>query len=319
MENADRIANLPHDLGCVAVSDATLLGDPEGVPTTITVLGGDPLSLLLRFRVDPHGTEMDAIRALLDGAAEEEATVEFDGSFIVFSMYNLGGADNGSIRSVVTHLARTIQATDFAVEPGCQQCGEVESARLLYADERPARLCDECTADAVRRRQELEAELNRPSLAATFGLAGAVTYGAIAWGLFWTVVEFVFRWLRIRVVEINYLTVLIGAATFAAVGYAVGRPIGRTIQRSIALRRVPQLSSALIVPCVGVAGEIVLLTILLLWDAGIFNLAIAANFVWAFVSGYSPFWIICKLALLGFVWFFCTGAAAERRTASPEA
>ena len=315
MRQEEQLASLPDDLGFVLVDDATMLGEPEGVPATITVLDVAPLALMFQFRIDPNGTQAQIVSDLLDGATEDEATVEINGNVAIFSMYELPGTNNESIGLLIKHIASTLSSTDFAIDPGCLKCGEVESAELLYAGGRPTRLCEACHAEAIELKEKLEEHLNRPTRASSIVLLGAVIYGFMAWGLFWAVIDIALHHWQINVIELNRFTSMLGLMVIAAVGFGVGHPIGHTVSRSIALQKIPRLSGFLIALGVTVAGEVLMLTLLLLYDFGIFDLWFTIHFVGTYVSRYSGFWILCKLTLSGSIWFFCSDAAAKRRTA----
>ena len=309
----DRIQELPEAIGFVPVDEQVLIGEPDGVPTTCTLINDSPLMLQFKFRVDSEGTETEPMTSLLDGVPEDQACWSFEENVAYLSLYNLDVLDNSAIRVLIDQVAATLNETDFALPSGCLKCGREDCAELTYVDGIPTRICVDCLTDALEEKQETEEELNRPSFGLTLGLPGAFLYGSVVWALSWALFDWMLDFWNVRAIWINRLTVLLGLIVIGVLGYVIGSPMGATLRRSIAVRHAPRLSSLLFALGVAAAGEILAIAVFVFRKVGIFDLALAAQIATLFVTTWTAFWVICKLGLTAAIGYFCYDAASKKQ------
>lgn len=315
---ASQPVDLVNELGFAAVEPHKAIGQLRDIPTTMTVLSGDPLTLMFGFRLHPDGTNTQPIVAVVEGSAECRATVSFENGFAWLTLYDLAGVATGTLRSLVQQVAETIASSDLAVGPGCLHCGTVEGAKFMYLEGRPTRLCSACLAQAAREQQEREALLNRPSLGATMGLPGVGTFVACGWAVIWTLIDLILQHWRIQVVEINEFTAAAMLLLFGGAGLCLGWPMGVAVRQSFAIRRAPMTMSVVVAVAAAVGGEVLFLALRLLRLAGIFNLKLAAGLLGHVLSNYTAFWIVLKLGFLGAICLFAAVSSSERKTATLE-
>lgn len=314
MSAANQLHSLIDELGFAAVEPHKAMGAPKGIPTTVTVLGDDPLALMFGFRIRPDGHEMQPVVDLLRDVKDDRATISFEDGVAWVTLYDLSGFSNTAIRLLVESFADTIAQTDLALQPGCVRCGGVADAQLMYIDGRATRVCPSCVTEAAREQEELEARLNRPSVAATVGLPAVVAFVACGWALLWTLIDLGLEKLRIDVIEINKFSLLLILLLIGGTGYALGHPLGFALRQSIAIRRAPKTMSIVVVIAALFGGEIGYLALKLLRLAGIFDLKLAAGLLPLVLSKYSSFWILLKLGFTGTICYFCAASASERKT-----
>lgn len=313
---AGDILELIGELGFVVADQNKALGQPAGIPTTLTVLNAAPLALMFRFRVHPDGSEIQPLVDLLKSVPDDRASISLEDGFVFLTLYDLSGLTNSSLRLLMERIAEALAATDLAVGPGCLRCGGFENAQLMLVEGRPTRLCLECLSEAAREKQEVESQLNRGSVTATLGLPAVCGFVAAGWIILWTVIDLILETLHIKVIEINELTGLVFMGLLGGVGYALGRPMGNALRQSIAIRRAPVVMSLVVIVAAGICGEIGYIALRLLRLFGFFDLGVAARLLWQYVSSYSIFWIVCKLVFLGAICLFCAMTASERRQVS---
>jgi hypothetical protein len=158
--------------------------------------------------------------------------------------------------------------------------------------------------------------LNGISLSALLGLPAAILISAICWAVLWFAADFVIDWLRIRIFEINQLSVLVLLGLYIGTGAALGMPLGKMLRRSGVIRMAPSLLSCVVVLCAVIAGEIGYVALRIFWNVGILNLAAAVQLLGPVMASYSGFWIANKLFCACATGAFCVSAAGERKTAS---
>lgn len=314
LTGAERIEGLRSELEFEVVDDDTAMGEIREIPIAMSVLGIDPPAVMFRVRADTDGAESESVASAFEGLSAANVRVSLENDSAWLSFYDLRELDNAAIRSLLEKTADVLDASGLAAGPGCLRCGNLDRAQLMCVEGRPTRLCPDCLTEAVEEQQELEAEHNRSSLAATLGLPGAGLFVAAGWAGFWTLLDLALEHWRIQVVEINYLTMLLMFMGVAACGYALGWPAGVTLRQSIALGKAPVAASAVFVTAAAIGGEILYVGLYLLRLLGLFDLGVAAQLVGQVVAQYSGFWIFCKLALLAAIGFFCAESASERRT-----
>lgn len=314
-DQADLLLGLVFNLGFTRVDPTTAIGEPHGVPTTLTVLGNDPPAVMFAFRVNPDGSQSDVVGQRLGGLPEELAALSFEDGYAWLSLYNLERLPPDEAPRLVEQIADGIALTDLALAPGCLQCG-ASDAQLIYADGRPSRLCGHCVSGAAEEHREREAELNRPTVGATLAVPGAGLYAAAGWAVIWTVIDFALERWQVRVVEINHFSGMIGLLAFGIVGVCLGWPLGATLRQSIALRHAPRLMSGLATLGAVLLGEILYVAARLFLLAGVFDVGVAAQLLPQVVATYTGFWVACKLLLAGAIGVCCGMSALQRKAAS---
>ena len=313
---AHPIETLLKDLPLTAVADNKGVLEFEGLPAAVTVLGADPPSLMWQFRINPDGQETEPLLDLFADIPNEFARVSIERGFAWVSLYNLTGVDSEAHQTLLKEVAGAINATDLALSPGCLKCGDLDNARLAYVEGRPTRICNSCVENAFAEKTERDLQLSQGTVSSTLNLPGTVLAAAAVWAILWSLIDVLLGWFRIQVVEINEFTSILLLAMVGLPGYGLGRPLGLVLRRSLVVSGAPALMTALLVSLVVVLGEIGYVAAYVFRVAGIFDLNVTMQIVWDFVSGYTGFWIGCKLVTAASIACFCFLAASDRETSS---
>jgi hypothetical protein len=156
-------------LGLRIADDDFAYGEIEGSPCALRILGDDPLSAMLMFRVrEEHGSPVferpPQLRALGD---EGIAKVEFDEGQGWFTFYDLRGWTGAEVAGLMRECALELQRADLAVGPNCLACGGEPTGDVLldpelrFVEGRVTRLCADCVGNLEEQRGLAEADLNR--------------------------------------------------------------------------------------------------------------------------------------------------------------
>src|SRR5262245_11051364 len=98
-------------------------GSIEGSPAVLTILGGEPLALLLAFKIrSSHPAQIewpDDIAALLE-AKLAEASLENGVAWL--SLDNVTGETAASIATWIASFARRLAEAGVALPDGCAEC-----------------------------------------------------------------------------------------------------------------------------------------------------------------------------------------------------
>ena len=297
--------------GFTVVDSRTELGERNGIPSLCKVINKDPLALVLYFRVNPSGTQVEWIEKIFDGIATENCRIYFEESCLWISLADLSGLDVKSVEELIDHITATLAATDLGVSRNCLKCEARDELQLFVVGNCSTRLCQNCLRAAVTDYADREAGLNGPSVIATLSLPMVVSMSAAGWAIFWGLIDWgMDRW-KIHVIEINEASVVMIPAMLIGVGFLFGHSVGLALRRSAVVRRAPILMSFLATVAIAVAGEIGFFAFLIIRRAGVFAPALAAQMFGKCVQEYSVFWIMCRLTMAAAVCYFC--AVESRR------
>lgn len=312
----EQILTLIREHDFQADEEGAAWGEVGGIPASLALLDQDPPAVMLGFRV-PRDTDPTAhIAPLVQPFPSDLFSLSADDGCLWLSLYDVDALPPNSLTELPRRIVDALKSANLAVAPGCQRCGNLQGAVNHLIEQRPTRMCPDCTAAIVDDKLAAEEELNRATLSSTLGLPGAMFYVVFGWIAFWTVVDLILEYFTVDKIEINKLTFLVGFAVCAGVGYALGWPLGATMRRSVGLRKFPRLSSGMITLATVVVGEIGYIAVWILRMAGIFDLGAAVTLLWPALSTYSGFWICCKLALASAIGIFCANSASHRKTVS---
>ena len=294
----------------------TAIGAFGDTPVTLTVLSMEPLGLLCAFNVNRDSGELSLPA---DFAAEwppETYKISVENGRAWLSLYDLNGRSVDEIAALLERFHQSIVSAELAVGPGCVRCGCRDEAHVMHIEGRTTRICPKCLEQAIADKQDRDAELNGMSVSALLGLPAAILIAAGCWAVLWFAADFAIDWLRIRIVEINQLSVLVLMVLYVGTGAALGLPLGKMLRRSGAVRLAPTLLSCVVVVCAVIAGEIGYVALLIFWNVGLLNFAAAAQWLGPIMASYSGFWITNKLFCACAVGAFCVSTAGERKTVS---
>ena len=291
----------------------TAYGEFGDTPVTMTVLTLEPVGLLFAFNVNCDTGDLPLPADFAAGLPPETWKVSVDHGRAWLSLYDLTGRSEDEIAALLERFHQEIIAAKLTVGPGCVRCGCVDEANVIHVEGRTTRICPKCLEQAIADKQHRDAELNRMSVSALLGLPTAILISAACWAVLWFAADFAIDWLRIRVVEINQLSVMVLILLYAGTGAALGLPLGKMLRRSGAVRSAPIFLSCVVVLCAVIAGEIGYVALLILWNAGILNLAAAAQLLGPVLASYSGFWITNKLFCACAVAGFCVSTAGDQR------
>jgi len=310
------LIDLQERLGLLRTETDSACGEVESYPTTMTALGGDPLSLMFAFwtaaRDEPPLSLSPRLREFVETDA---AQVSFEDGFAWLSLYDLSGETGESIQQLLAEFTAALAAAGLPAPMGCAACGNEESAELRVLEGRAVRICPGCAGSLYEQRQLREEELNRPAAWHGLALPMACFYVAAGWAGFWLLTDVVLGWLG-GVIWINAVTVMLGIAILAGIGFALGIPIGWVVRRSGLAQLSPVVVSALVVGLSALLGEILFIAVSVFLRFDVFNVNLAARLLLPFVQTYPLGWIVAKLLTAGAIAFGCHSAAIERRTVS---
>lgn len=292
-------------------------GEVRGNPTTLTVLGGDPLALLLSLKIvspHPESISLPAEIASLVAVGRTEASLE-DG-FGWLTLKDLSGLSSAEIACLVESFGEALAAGGLTFAPGCVACGCLEEAELVHAEGRCSRLCPACAERLVTHRQESERALNQPTVFHAFSLPLVFLYAAGGWLVFWFLIDLLLEWWQPD--EIALPDVLLGLLILllGGIGLALGYPLGACVRRSGVIFRSPVAATLLTVIPAALVGELLFITASVFWRAGFLDVVLAAQLFIPFVTSYPVSWVIGKLLVIGGLALGCyLGAKAEKKVA----
>lgn len=304
-------------LGLTPFGDGgTAYGAFGDTPVTLTVLSLEPLGLLFAFNVNRDSGDLPLPADFAADWSPEICKVSVENGRAWLSLYDLTGRSEDEIAALLEQFHQNINAAELAVGPGCVRCGCRDEAHVMHIEGRTTRICPKCLEQAIADKQDRDAQLNGMSVSALLGLPAAILIAAGCWAVLWFAADFAIDWLRIRIVEINELSVLVLLVLYVGTGAALGIPLGKMLRRSGAVRSAPMLLSCVVVLSAVIAGELGYVALLILWNVGILNFAAAAQWLGPIMASYSGFWIANKLFCACAIGAFCVPAASERKTVS---
>jgi hypothetical protein len=291
-------------------------GEIEGSPVTVTVLGGEPLALLLGFKIrSDHPAEIalpDDIAALV-GA--HKATVSLERGIAWLSLDDLSAETSTSIEGLITSFAQGLSRAEVRLPAGCAECGSGAEVMLSYADGRCSRLCLYCRDRVTDEHSQKEAALNRPSVWHALALPLLFLYVSGAWMLFWWLVDLLLIWTNTDRIFIGRLESLVFFAVLIAVGAGIGYPIGVFLRRSGLPGRSHWIASAVVVVAACGFGEWLYVITLIHRNLGLIDPMLAARLFGPILRDVHPSWAALKLMVAGAIGVACYAGAQWRRAA----
>jgi len=294
----------------------TAIGAFGDTPVTVTVLSMEPLGLLCAFNVNCDSGDLPLPADFAAEWSSESYKTSVENGRAWLSLYDLTGRSVDEIAALLERFHQCINGAQMTVGPGCVRCGCLHDAKVMHIEGRTTRICPSCLEQAIADKHDREAQLNGMSLSAMLALPAAILITAGCWALLWFVVDLAVDWLRIRVVEINQLSVLVLMVLFAGAGAALGMPLGKMLRKSGAVRIAPVLLSCVVVIGAVAVGEIGYVALMVLRTFGVLDLNVAAKWLGPVVASYTGFWITNKVLCAIAVGGFCLATAGERKSVS---
>jgi hypothetical protein len=274
-------------------------GEIGGSPVTMTVLGGDPLSLLFGFKiVSPHPEVIYLSDELDFRVTEERADVSLEDGMAWLTLRDLREETSEEVQRPLLGFAASLAEAELVFPPGCVSCGCLEDAELVFSEGRASRLCPACAERIVSAKNEAEHQLNKPTTFHAFGLPLAFLAVAAGWLVFWFCVDLMVSSWKQEEIVVNDLTVGVLIALLAGVGLSLGLPLGFFLRRSGVTTRAPVMTTIAAVLPACMAGELLYIVAVVFWMAGFIDFLLAMRLFIPFVTSYSVAWIIGKVAVI---------------------
>lgn len=313
-ETEDYVNEFLSRIGFVAAGDDKAIGEISDIPTTMIVIGVDPLAIMWRLKVNSDAENTVPLLEVFKDAPDGFASVSVEDGSAWVSLYDLSEISHDDLCELMERIAALIHSCGLAMPPGCFRCGYVEKSNLILVDNCPTRVCEECFRGADEERQRVEAEVNSASWTRTLQLPGVMTMVAAAWSLFWFGVDALLQFWNVQFLDINSFTILFLLGIPLSVGITIGWPLGATLRRSAAIRRAPIVLGLLLAAASVALGEVGYVALVLFRIVGVFDLEIAAVFMGEVIAGYSEFWILTKLVMAGALACCSVGVARQRKS-----
>jgi hypothetical protein len=131
--------------------------------------------------------------------------------------------------------------------------------------------------------------------------------------IFWLLVDVLLDWLNTQTVELNEMVTLLLAGLFFAIAFGLGYPIGTFLRRSGIARRWPLAVTVPTVILACVIGEMFYIATAIFWQAGVFDVALAAQCFLPFIGQYHHTWIASKVVTVGAIVLGCYIATKAKR------
>lgn len=275
-------------------------GEVQGNPTTLTVLGGDPVSILLAFKIATPHPETIVLPAPLEALKETgQVEVELENGFAWLTLKNLGEEPASSTQELIESFGAALVLAEIACPPGCLKCQSLDDSQLIFAEGRCTRLCFPCVKQLVDQRDAAEHTLNKPTLRHALGLLPAFLAAALGWVLFWTAIDLLLEWWRPDKIELPDIIFGLLILGLGGVGCCLGYPLGLFLRRSgVPIRSPVAISLVTVIPA-GLLGEFLYVVLYLFRQAGFFNLALTVQLFVPFVTSYPVSWMVGKILVVG--------------------
>ena len=100
-------------------------GEVEGVPSALTVLGYDPLSLMMASKIAAtHPAEVPLPDEIEERIGTRSASVTLEDGYAWLSLYDLGGKTADEVRGLFEEFALVLKDQGIAIGPECAVCGD---------------------------------------------------------------------------------------------------------------------------------------------------------------------------------------------------
>jgi hypothetical protein len=291
-------------------------GEVEGNPVTMTVLGMEPLALLLGFKIQsPHPSQIEVPDDIAALVSQKKAEVSLERGLAWFSLDDLTGEKSESIEASITSFANALSRANVRLPDGCVQCRSEDDVTVVYSDGRCTRLCANCRDRVVDEHVQQEAKLNHPSIWFALSLPLMFLYVSCAWMLLWWLVDMGFIWTRTDTIKLGRYEMMLIFVVLAAIAGAIGYPIGVFLRRSGIPGRTHWLARSAVVLVACAVGEWLYVATVLYRLFGLIDLVVAARMSVPYFTGYHPSWMASKLIVAGAVGIGCHCGATWRTAA----
>ncbi len=296
--------------------EKTAYGEVDGCLVTMTLLGMEPLSILLGYNLREGTTALPSLAPeLQEGLDAFRGTLTLQGGCAWLSLYGLSEAGGDGIEAIVRLVAHALKGAGVAFESLCSKCGETSEIEVVHIGGQTTRLCPACLENLDIAREEEERQLNRGSVLYGAGLPIIFALTAIGWMAFWVIVDSIIERRGIRVIVIDPYTGMILVCLLGAVGYGLGTFLGSSLRRSGITRLSPTAVAGGGVILATIAGELLYVAVCIFRQIGAFDLGMAWAVFVPFVQTYPRFWIVGKLIVIGLATFGAMKAAAPKKAA----
>ena len=287
------LADLLASLGFQPAAPDKAYGSVAGNPVALTVLGGEPLALLLAFKIrQPHPPELiwpDDIAALV-AAKRGEASLENGIAWL--SLDNLAGESAESIAHLIASFARRLADAEVALPDGCVECTSREDVELVYADGRCSRLCAECRGQLDADISESDRQLNGFNFTFALTLPLMAVYVSILWSFLWVLLDIGRERRQSDVLLVHPMEAIL---VLGGLAVAAGYPVGIFARRLGLAGNARWVVSAVIVLVSCALGEWLYVVWSLDNETGVLAPLVAANILVDVVIHYQPSWKVAKV------------------------
>ncbi len=286
------LADLLAHLDFLPAAPGKAFGTVEGSPVVLTVLGGEPLAVLLAFKIrQPHPPELvwpDDIAALV---ATKRAEASLENGIAWLSLDDLTGESAASIAALIASFALRLAEAEVALPDGCVECISRDGVELVYADGRCSRLCAECRSQLDAEISERDQKLNGFNFAFALTLPVMSVYVSVVWSLLWVGLDTVRMSRQSDVLVVHPMEAFLVLGILAAIA---GYPVG-VFARRLGLAGFAKWTVSAVVVLVSCAiGE----WLYVIWSidnqTGVLDPLLAARAIVDFVAGYQPSWKFAK-------------------------
>ena len=288
----------------------TAFGEVEEFPAALSVLGPDPLALMMvcKIRSSPaeHGFSIPHEIAVLIN--QKRASITLEDGYAWLSFYDLSGKSLEEVRGLFEQFARALKEQNLATGPGCTICGSLEGAELVFSGGKCSRVCEPCLAARLEEQEQKENERKRPSTFHSYALPWAVGLAGVGWMAFWVLIDLVLDYLNTNTIAVpSFVSVLV----LLGLGMLLGAPVGLVLRKSGLGRRSPALASIIAVALAALLGEAFYISAYLYRHFGFLDLAAGFQVLVPFFSSYDSSWIAAKLFVAIAIGAGCFAAANE--------
>lgn len=286
-------------------------GELAGMPVALTILGIDPLSLMMAYKIPtPHPAEIPLPAEIAKLVETKRASVALEDGFAWLSLYHLDGKSVETVGGLFESFAQVLQEQGLALHRVCAACGQPEEAGLLFVEGKCTRICEACLAERLEEREALEAQLNRPNRLHSFALPWVIALAGLGWAAFWVGLDLLLEFLNTQFVEINVLTMMI----LVVVGFLVGAPLGHVLKKSGTVRWSPLAVTVVAIGLAVFIGETLYVTYALFRWIRHFDLALGFQLLVPFLESYDPSWLGFKFMVALAIGVGCFITANERES-----
>ncbi len=290
-------------------------GEMAEMPAVLTILGVDPLSLMMTYKIaTPHPAQIPMPAEIAQLLETKSASVALEDGYAWLSFYNLRGKSAEAVRGLFESFGQALKDQGLALEPACSICGQREDAGLIYVEGKCTRICEPCLEQRLEEREAAEAALNRPSSLHSYALPWVIALAGLGWAVFWVLIDLLLDFFNVQVIEINAFTSVIFIVVAGVLGVLVGTPLGHVLRKSGSVRLSPLAVTIIAIGLATVIGEALYISIAIFRWIGHFDLTLGFQALFPWIQSYNPFWIICKLIVAGAIGFGCFQAASERES-----